>query len=489
MALSSDTGAHVVQTMVAEAAPRVVNPYPNKVIHADIRIQSIDEEPSQDGPVQQSDGRMPESTSSAADAEYQERAAEMQNWWAEAIARNMDLPEGYSHVAVLIIKWADDLDELKTGEEARELGALFRDRFNYATSIVELNVVKKPQHQLDSYVSDFICNNDGPDNLLIVYYTGHGVFNDQKHCLELTGSLRNNVLLQDRGFRTTARATWNKAEDLLRHEDVEGDVLTILDTCYSSNFVKSSKDGHKRFELLSACAIDQTTEAPGKNSYTRALIDAIKELLDKDGEGPISTFRLYQRINMDPRRKDTPSQIWSRGKSVHYSEQHIFLAPLKLTKAHTLHLPSWRTRPRGYLTLRFGLRDPILNQQQIEFMTKALSKSFANKALMGLRKIEWVEMESAPPMSHFERVASVVRVVAQWKKAVVKKKEARQSQRHDNQSNLPHINVESANALHKRARTEAETDELPHAKRAYLDTSHPPSPPVSESSRAEAEDS
>lgn len=117
MALSSDTGAHVVQTIVAEAAPRVVNPYPNKVIHADIRIQSIDEEPSQDGLVQQGDGRMPESISSVADAEYQERAAEMQNWWAEAIARNMDLPEGYSHVAVLIIKWADDLDELKTGEE------------------------------------------------------------------------------------------------------------------------------------------------------------------------------------------------------------------------------------------------------------------------------------------------------------------------------------------------------------------------------------
>jgi hypothetical protein len=117
MAVSLDTSAHVVNAIAAETVPRVTNPYPNKVIHADIRIQSIDEEPTQDVPVPQSNGRVPESTASRADVDYQEKAAEMQNWWAEAIARNMDLPEGYSHVAVLIIKWADLLDDLKTGDE------------------------------------------------------------------------------------------------------------------------------------------------------------------------------------------------------------------------------------------------------------------------------------------------------------------------------------------------------------------------------------
>ena len=117
MALSSDTSVHVVNAMAAEIAPRVVNPYPNKVIHADIRIQSIDDESSQNGAIPQSEGRVAASTPSATEVNYQEKAAEMQNWWAEAIARNMDLPEGYSHVAVLIIKWADQLDELKTGDE------------------------------------------------------------------------------------------------------------------------------------------------------------------------------------------------------------------------------------------------------------------------------------------------------------------------------------------------------------------------------------
>jgi hypothetical protein len=124
MAISSSTAAHVVDAMATEIAPHIVNPYPNKVIHADIRIQSIDEETKQRLPVPQSarDEPQVESKPSAADREYQERAAEMQNWWAEAIARNMDLPEGYSKVAVLLIKWAEELDELNTGEEVRWKG-------------------------------------------------------------------------------------------------------------------------------------------------------------------------------------------------------------------------------------------------------------------------------------------------------------------------------------------------------------------------------
>ncbi|KAF1839785.1 hypothetical protein BDW02DRAFT_486233 [Decorospora gaudefroyi] len=485
MALSSSTAAHVVDTMAPEMAPRIVNPYPNKVIHADIRIQGVEEDRRQDGFPPQSDEPEPvvESKPSAADVEYQDRAAEMQNWWAEAMARNMDLPEGYSKVAVLLIKWAPELDELNTGDEARELDTLFRDRFHYETKIVELNVGKKPQHQLNNYVSEFICEHDGPDNLLIVYYTGHGVYDDRRKCLELTGSLKNNPLLH-LGFRRNARATWNQAEDQLRREDVEGDVLTILDTCYSSNFVKSGRDGQKIFELLSACSIDQTTEAPGDNSYTRALIDAITVALDKEPEQPISTFRLFQDINRDSRRKDTPSQLWSRGKRTHYNEPHIFLAPLKSKKSNALHQPRHRPKPKGYLTLRFGLRDSSLSQEQIEFMTRLLSKAFGNKALVGLRRIDWMDIEPAPPTSHFERVASIMRVIAQWKRVITKKKRERESQqtsqRRVDEITFPH-STEVASDRRSPKRAHEGLDELPDAKRQYLDTAQPPSPPVSDS--------
>ena len=119
MALSSTPAAHVADAMATEIAPRIVNPYPNKVIHADIRIQSIDEESKHDRNFSQSNEPLVQSKPSAENADN-EKAAEMQaTWFAEAIAKNMDLPDGYSKVAVLLIKWADHLDELGTGEEVR----------------------------------------------------------------------------------------------------------------------------------------------------------------------------------------------------------------------------------------------------------------------------------------------------------------------------------------------------------------------------------
>jgi len=117
MALSSSATAHAMDAMATEITSHVANPYPNKVIHADIRIQSIDDESGPSGPAIQSDERLGESKPSIADVVYQEKAADMRECWSKAIAKNMDLPEGYSSAAVLIIRWADALDDLKTGVE------------------------------------------------------------------------------------------------------------------------------------------------------------------------------------------------------------------------------------------------------------------------------------------------------------------------------------------------------------------------------------
>lgn len=104
--------------MTHEIATRnLPNPLKNKVVHADIRIQSIEDEPKHDGSYPESDTRVVQSAPNEEDTEYQQKAAEMQMWWEEAIGRNMDLPEGYDKVAVLLIKWADELDELKTAAE------------------------------------------------------------------------------------------------------------------------------------------------------------------------------------------------------------------------------------------------------------------------------------------------------------------------------------------------------------------------------------
>ena len=146
---------------------------------------------------------------------------------------------------------------------------------------------------------------------MIVYYTGHGVSRENHKGLELTASLNPS---QKRGFKNEARADWSRAEKHLASDDVEGDVLTILDTCYSSNPQKSGKEDTRIFEMLSACGFDTTTAAPGKYSFTRALIDALKAIILEYPERSFTTFYLNHRINLNPNRRDTLSQLWCRFK-------------------------------------------------------------------------------------------------------------------------------------------------------------------------------
>lgn len=64
----------------------------------------------------------------------------------------------------------------------RKLDELLRRRFNYATEIFEMDIDTNPQLQLNKAVLDFVYNNNGLYNLLIVYYTGHGSYDEKtKH--------------------------------------------------------------------------------------------------------------------------------------------------------------------------------------------------------------------------------------------------------------------------------------------------------------------
>jgi hypothetical protein len=105
--------------MTTDIVPRNANPLPNQVIHADIRIQSIEDDPKRDGTAAQSVEPLVQVRPSKEDDAYKKNAQQMRTWWDEAIGKNLHLPDGYSHVAVLLIKWADELDELKTADEVR----------------------------------------------------------------------------------------------------------------------------------------------------------------------------------------------------------------------------------------------------------------------------------------------------------------------------------------------------------------------------------
>lgn len=279
-----------------------------------------------------------------------------------------------------------------------------------------------------------------------------------------------------KGLYQDAHANWNKAEDILKADEIDADVLTILDACYASNITKSALQTSKKFELLSACGLDQTTAAPGPNSFTRALIDTLEELVTEYGDKPFNTFHINQRVCMDKRRRECPSHLWYRL----HSDSNILLAPMKGTKAHTQHKANVARNPRGYLTLRFALRDESLNKEQIEVLTRSLAKAFENKKMIGLKKIDWMNIKSAK-VSYFERVGLAMYAVAQWKKFLARRKIEKNSQR---VSEIMDVDMDRCTPLPSptRKRSFDGLENLPATKRRSTDDSQPPLSPISNSS-------
>jgi hypothetical protein len=110
--------ADVMESSIASRSTNnSINPLKNKVVHADIRVQGIDDDFN--GPSHDETGvqLVEQPNPSIQDVEDQERAEEMQTWWNTEMRKHMNQPDGYAKVAVLLIKWADELDELRTKDE------------------------------------------------------------------------------------------------------------------------------------------------------------------------------------------------------------------------------------------------------------------------------------------------------------------------------------------------------------------------------------
>jgi hypothetical protein len=89
-------------------------------------------------------------------------------------------------VAVLMISWAEELDDLETKQEVQQLEGVFRDLFHYEVIPREIKKGKRPCLQLTMHLADFVHRFDSPTTLLIVYYAGHG-FARSPGILQLAG--------------------------------------------------------------------------------------------------------------------------------------------------------------------------------------------------------------------------------------------------------------------------------------------------------------
>jgi hypothetical protein len=97
----------------SETRPSAAEAMETRVIDADLQVRAISEEThTSEPPSEQLDAEV---------GQEQEQAQDMQRWWNAGISQKMHKPEVYHHVAVLLIRWADELDELKTSEEVSDV--------------------------------------------------------------------------------------------------------------------------------------------------------------------------------------------------------------------------------------------------------------------------------------------------------------------------------------------------------------------------------
>lgn len=246
---------------------------------------------------------------------------------------------------------------------------------------------------------------DGPYNLLIVYYTGHGRLRGSKARLELSALVSHYnciypPLIKHRTTATNgknkdpypATAFWDDAENPLR-DSAEADVLAILDCCFASNAQKGFIEERRCYELLAASPMNQMTRAPGPDSFTTALIKSLKELLEEYKDRNFTTTKLQDKMNRD---RDTPAMLWDR---LDKHERHVQLAPLDKATVKVKEKSFECAEPeKAWVKLRFSLKEPQLLQRQVEELARRLPTAF-EEAKIALRRIDWIKMDSAASWS------------------------------------------------------------------------------------------
>lgn len=121
MAIPTNTTSQVAHATSSNGAVQHNNnPLEEKTVCANIRVTEIINDA--DAELKQDERSVPlveQPIPSIQDVQHQEQAEEMRSWWNSEMKKHMSQPDGYSKVGVLLIKWADELDDLKTRSEVQ----------------------------------------------------------------------------------------------------------------------------------------------------------------------------------------------------------------------------------------------------------------------------------------------------------------------------------------------------------------------------------
>jgi hypothetical protein len=215
----------------------------------------------------------------------------------------------------------------------------------------------------------------------------------------------------DRELRICNAAAWHHAENILKN--AKPDVLLIFDCCYAGNLLPSHLNPHyptRSFECIAACGKDKETTLPGENSFTTALIWALKTL--EKNRKSFTTQELQAMIMEAPNfpgKQFVPLLQHNEPR-----DQRLVLAPLATDSDTTplnfaVSTPTSHELPQDYLDLRLWyLNRP--DEEEIKNLASQFGKLMKEGDISATR-IGWLGLKERD-----RKVAS--NVARRWRKNV-----------------------------------------------------------------------
>ena len=164
-----------------------------------------------------------------------------------------------------------------TPSQLLELKGVLEEKYGFETRLERMDLRTHPQVQAAKHVADLIFERDDPEHLLIVYYSGHG-FADEYNRLLMHGSRQ-----RDDNSREMC-IDWIEVEAFLGK--ARADVLVILDCCFAGILASTqrlNRSARRKFQYIAACEGGEVTSSAGKESFSRAIIEAFRSLAKRPG--------------------------------------------------------------------------------------------------------------------------------------------------------------------------------------------------------------
>jgi hypothetical protein len=99
-----------------------------------------------------------------ASPDRQEKAAleeaKLRSIWQETMNGFGLTGKPHRNVAVLMLWWANELDDLHTTDEVEQLQRVFEDYFHYVVVLGQLSADKRPGNQLTKHLADFVYEHE-----------------------------------------------------------------------------------------------------------------------------------------------------------------------------------------------------------------------------------------------------------------------------------------------------------------------------------------